>query len=157
MKACIHRIERQTRWPNIIIKSQRMPAILAELRCYDWISGDVSWVPPFGNRLWAHLENYAPISATHLRFPRNGLCYIVRTPWPKQIRLLARHYLLLRLHRPMYHDTCADVWWWLLVSRDVSRYLGRDTIRVSMYRYGPSGVCSIFWKKALRRCKVQCY
>ena len=29
----------------MIIKSQRMPTISAELRCYDWISGDVSRVP----------------------------------------------------------------------------------------------------------------
>ena len=26
MKACIHRIDRQPRWPNVILKSQRMPA-----------------------------------------------------------------------------------------------------------------------------------
>ena len=45
-----------------------------------------------------------------------GFCVTVyvRTPWPKppkQIRLLVRLYLLLRLHRPLYRDTCTDIWW----------------------------------------------
>ena len=39
--------------------------------------------------------------------------FIIWTPWPKQVvvRLLVTPYLLLRLHRPLYSDTCADVWW----------------------------------------------
>ena len=32
--SCIHRIERRHRWPNVIIKSQGISAILTDLRCY---------------------------------------------------------------------------------------------------------------------------
>ena len=51
-------------------------------------------------------------------------------------------------YREMYRDT------WVAIRYAYRRPKYRDT---SMYRYGPSGVCSIFWEKALRRCKVQCY
>ena len=97
---------------------------LSQTVVYDWISGDVSRVPcvmgsmvigtetadelrvaiAFGVRLRlrVHPENYAAISATHFWFPRNGHWIVFglldRTPWPKQVRLLIRHYLLLRLH-----------------------------------------------------------
>ena len=102
---------------SVIIKSQRMPAILVEQCCHDWISGDVSWVHScYGNRHGNSRqasggdrlpENYAAISATNVRFPRNCLCssdhfrFIIRTTWlkpPKPVRLLIRHYLLLSLH-----------------------------------------------------------
>ena len=89
-----------------------------------------------GDQLWAHVENYAPISATHLWFPRNGLYsldrfrFIIRTPLPKppkHVWLLVRHYLLLSWHcilplvsrykrwRMMmrhlwYRDTYRDTW-----------------------------------------------
>ena len=129
-----------------------MSAILVELCCYDWISGDISRVTRVygnrhrnsrrasgGDRLRAHPENYAAITATHLRFPCNGLCsldrfrFIIRTLWPKQVRLLIRHYLLLKLHcRPLYIAPCITI---QVPTYDdaplvVSRYLDRDTIRV---------------------------
>ena len=46
----------------------------------------------------------------YLRFQRNSLCPLDRFR-PKQVRLLVRHYLLLRMHRPLYRDTCTDMWW----------------------------------------------
>ena len=125
-----------------------MPAILAKLRCYDWISGDVSRVPhrhrnsrqaSGGDHLQAHLENYAPISLMHLRFPCN---VNVRTLWPKPpkpIRLLVRLYLLLRLHHPLYRDTCADVWWCAACGIAIRYAYRRPKYRdASVYHYDPS-------------------
>ena len=147
MKACIHRVNRQPRY------RQRMPAILVELCCYDWNSGEVSGPRCYdnrhgdsrrasgGDRFRAHPENYAAISATHLRFPRNGLCsldrflFIIRTPWPKPGTIVDQ--TLSAVEITLYITPCIAIhaltydYVPLVVSRYVSKYLGRDTICVS--------------------------
>ena len=91
-----------------------MPVILAELRCC--VNRHVNNRQAFGWRSPSGAPGKLCANRCDaLWFPRNGLCsldrFIIRTPWPKQVRLLVGHYLLLRLHRPLYRDTCTDVWY----------------------------------------------